>query len=68
MENIEPKIKTHAESTLKRTFIRRKNKNSIGQNIEPVWMTNELRVQISLRKEYNRKKEMLHRNRLSDGK
>ena len=49
MENVEKKIRLHAEANLKCSFIRRERKDAFSQNMEPVWMTSELKRQIALR-------------------
>ena len=41
---------------MKCSFIRRKRKEAFSHHMEPVWITSELRRQIALRKDYNRKR------------
>ena len=43
MENVEKKIKLHAEANLKCSFTRRERKDALSHHMEPVWMTSELR-------------------------
>ena len=58
IEGVEQKIKLHAEANLKCSLIRREKREALRHHIEvePVWMTSELRRLIALRKEYNRKR------------
>ena len=53
---MEKKIILHAETNLKCSFIRRERKDALSHHVDPVWMTSELRSQIALQREYNRKR------------
>ena len=41
MENVEMKIKLHAEANLKCSFTRRERKDALSHHMEPVWMASE---------------------------
>ena len=64
MEIVEKKIILHAEANLKCSFIRREKKDALSHHIEPVWMTSELRRQIALQREYNRKRRNAAREQM----
>lgn len=56
MAHVEYKIKTRAEAILKCSYYKREKQQISGKRIEPVWMTGELRRQIPLRREFNRRR------------